>query len=55
MAIITLIFFVPYISSGFAACGKLFSLLFDCNYHVSMIIGAIIVVGYVYIGGFLVT
>lgn len=53
MAIITLIFFVPYISSGFAACGKLFSLLFNCNYHVSMVIGAIIMIGYVYIGGFL--
>ena len=53
MAIITLIFFVPYIASGFAACGKLFSLLFNYNYHTSMVIGAIIMIGYVYIGGFL--
>ena len=53
MAIITLIFFVPYISSGFAACGKLFSLLFNYDYHISMILGAIVMIGYVYIGGFL--
>ncbi len=52
-AAIILIFFVPYTASGFAACGKLFSSLFGANYHVAMIISAIIIISYTSIGGFL--
>ena len=52
-AIIILIFFVPYTASGFAACGKLFSTLFGINYHVAMIISAIIIIAYTSVGGFL--
>lgn len=52
-AIIILIFFVPYTASGFAACGKLFNSLFDVDYHVAMIISAIIIILYTSIGGFL--
>lgn len=52
-AIIILIFFVPYTASGFAACGKLFSTLFGINYHLAMIISAIIIIAYTSVGGFL--
>ena len=30
-AIFIVIFFIPYTASGFAACGKLFNSLFNCN------------------------
>ena len=52
-ALIILIFFVPYTASGFSACGKLFSSLFDWNYHLAMIISAIIIISYTCTGGFL--
>lgn len=52
-AIIIVIFFIPYTASGFAACGKLFGSLFGADYHVAMIISAIVIVGYTCIGGFL--
>lgn len=51
-AIVIIIFFVPYTASGFAACGKLFSTLFGVDYHLAMIISAIIIVGYTATGGF---
>lgn len=52
-AIIILIFFIPYTASGFSACGKLFEQLFNWEYHVAMIVSAIIIVLYTSIGGFL--
>lgn len=52
-AIVILIFFVPYTASGFAACGKLFTSLFGIDYHISMIVSAIVIVAYTSIGGFL--
>ncbi|MBR1738806.1 MAG: sodium/proline symporter [Ruminococcus sp.] len=52
-ALIILIFFVPYTASGFSACGKLFSNLFDIDYHTAMIISAVVIVAYTSIGGFL--
>lgn len=52
-AVIILIFFIPYTASGFAACGKLFSALFGINYHVAMIVSAVIIICYTSIGGFL--
>lgn len=52
-AIIILIFFIPYTASGFKAIGTLFSSLFHVNYHTAMIIGAIVVVGYTVMGGFM--
>lgn len=51
-ALIIIIFFVPYTASGFAACGKLFAALFGVDYHVAMIISAIVIVGYTATGGF---
>ena len=52
-AIFIVVFFVPYTASGFAACGKLFSTLFDIPYVPAMIVSAIIIVAYTALGGFL--
>lgn len=52
-AVIILIFFVPYTASGFAACGKLFSTLFGMEYHIAMILSAVIIIFYTSFGGFL--
>ena len=41
-AIVILIFFVPYTASGFKAVGTLFDSLFGVDYHVAMIVGAVI-------------
>lgn len=52
-ALIIVIFFIPYTGSGFAACGKLFSSLFGIDYHVAMIVSALIIIAYTCLGGFL--
>ena len=49
-AVIILIFFVPYTASGFAACGKLFQTLFNMDYHIAMILSAVIIISYTSIG-----
>lgn len=51
-AVMIIIFFVPYTASGFSACGKLFGTLFGVDYHIAMIVSAIIIVGYTSLGGF---
>ena len=51
-AVIIIVFFVPYTASGFSACGKLFKTLFGANYHVAMIISAIVIISYTMLGGF---
>ena len=48
-----LIFFIPYTASGFKAIGTLFNSLFGFDYHIAMIVGAIIIIGYTALGGFL--
>lgn len=48
-----LIFFTVYASSCFVTCGKLFSTLFGAPYVSMMIIGAIFVLVYTLLGGFL--
>ncbi len=52
-ALVILVFFIPYTASGFKAVGTLFNSLFGWDYHVSMIVGAIVIVGYTVLGGFL--
>ena len=51
-ALVIIVFFVPYTASGFAACGKLFTNLFDINYMTAMIISAAVIVAYCAMGGF---
>ncbi|MBR2327371.1 MAG: sodium/proline symporter PutP [Clostridia bacterium] len=48
-----LVFFTIYAASCFVTCGKLFSTLFGVSYHVMLIIGAIFVLLYTLLGGFL--
>ncbi len=52
-AVFILIFFTVYAASCFVTVGKLFSTLFDTSYFIMMIIGALFVVFYTFIGGFL--
>ncbi|MBQ8716533.1 MAG: sodium:proline symporter, partial [Clostridia bacterium] len=52
-AVVIVVFFVPYTASGFAAMGKLFTSLFNIEYHTIMIISALVLVAYTVIGGFL--
>ena len=48
-----LIFFTAYASSCFVTCGKLFSALFGADYVSMMILGAVFVLAYTLLGGFL--
>lgn len=47
------IFFTVYAGQCLAACGKLFVNLFDLDYHGMMIVAAIFVLVYTFLGGFL--
>ena len=52
-AVFILIFFTVYASSCFVTCGKLFSTLFGAPYVPMMILGAVFVLAYTLLGGFL--
>ena len=52
-SLIIVVFFIPYVGSGFAACGKLFSSLFGLDYTVAMIASAAVIIGYTATGGFM--
>ncbi len=52
-ALIIFVFFCIYVASCFVSCGKLFNTLFDVDYVTWMIIAAIIVFAYTFIGGYL--
>lgn len=52
-ALFILIFFSVYASSCFVTVGRLFSTLFGIKYHYMMVLGAVFVVFYTFIGGFL--
>jgi len=52
-ALFILVFFTVYASSCFVTFGKLFSALFNVKYMTMMIAGALFVVAYTFIGGFL--
>ena len=52
-ALFILVFFSVYASSCFVAVGRLFSTIFDTEYIPMMILGAVFVVLYTFIGGFL--
>ena len=52
-AIFILVFFTVYAASCFVTCGKLFSTLFDAPYIAMMLIGAVFVLVYTILGGFL--
>ena len=52
-ALFILIFFTVYAASCFVTVGKLFSTLFNVKYQYMMIAGAVFVISYTFIGGFL--
>ncbi len=52
-ALFILIFFTVYAASCFVTVGKLFSTLFNTQYQTMMIFGAVFVIAYTFIGGFL--
>ncbi len=52
-ALFILVFFTVYASSCFVTCGKLFSTLFGTPYVTMMILGAVFVLIYTLLGGFL--
>lgn len=52
-ALFILVFFTVYAASCLVTCGKLFSVLFDAPYVWMMILGAIFVLFYTFLGGFL--
>ncbi len=52
-ALVIIIFFIPYTASGFKAVGTLFNSLFGVEYHMAMVFGAVIIITYTVLGGFL--
>ena len=52
-ALFILVFFTVYAASCFVTCGKLFSTLFGAPYILMMIVGAVFVLLYTILGGFL--
>ena len=52
-SLIIIIFFAVYAGQCLSACGKLFANVFGISYHTMMIVSAIFVLGYTFLGGFL--
>lgn len=52
-SIIIVFYFSIYTASGFVAGGKLFGAVFGLNYTLALTIGAIIIVSYTFLGGFM--
>ena len=52
-AIIILIFFAIYASSGLVATGLLFESTFGVQYHVAVVIGGFVIIAYTFLGGFM--
>ncbi len=50
---VIVIFFVVYTASAFASGGKLFNSVFGMDYHLALIIGAMVILVYTFMGGFL--
>ncbi len=51
-AIMTLVFFTLYVSSGMVGGAVLFEKVFGLDYHTALIIGAIVIVSYTFVGGY---
>lgn len=52
-ALVLLVFFTVYTSSMFSAGAKLFSSIFGLEYNLALLIGAVVIVTYTFLGGFL--
>jgi sodium/proline symporter len=51
--IIILVFFSVYTSAQFSAGAKLFEMLVGINYQLALLIGAIVIISYTFLGGFM--
>ncbi|MCB1109644.1 MAG: sodium/proline symporter [Chlamydiia bacterium] len=51
-AVISLIFYTIYISAGMVGLGLLMNFLFEINYHLSISVGVLVVIPYLFIGGY---
>lgn len=52
-AIVIFVFFTIYTASGLVAGGKLFSTVFDIPYMTALTVGALVVISYTFLGGFM--
>ena len=52
-SIIIVIFFTVYCASALAAGGKLFDSIFGLDYHIALLIGAVVILLYTFLGGFM--
>lgn len=52
-AVITLFFFTIYAASGLVAAGKLFESMFSVDFKIAVLVGAAVILVYVFMGGYL--
>lgn len=52
-SVVIIVFFLVYTASALAAGGKLFASVFGMDYTVALTIGAIVILGYTFMGGFM--
>ena len=52
-SVIIVIFFLVYTASALASGGKLFNTVFGIDYHIALLIGALVILVYTFLGGFL--
>ncbi|MBQ8641602.1 MAG: sodium/proline symporter [Clostridia bacterium] len=52
-SLLIIVFFTPYAGSCLMACGKLFSSLFGASYEAMVVVAALFVLAYTFLGGFL--
>ncbi|WP_276315234.1 MULTISPECIES: sodium:solute symporter family transporter [Cobetia] len=52
-SVVMLVFFTFYVSAGLVGGAVLFEGLFDIDYRVALWLGALVIVGYTFLGGFL--
>lgn len=52
-SIVIVVFFLVYTASALASGGKLFNTVFGVDYHIALLIGAVVILVYTFLGGFL--
>ncbi|MBR5337009.1 MAG: sodium/proline symporter PutP [Lachnospiraceae bacterium] len=52
-SVVIVIFFVVYTASALAAGGKLFNIVLGVDYHIALTIGALVILAYTFMGGFM--
>jgi sodium/proline symporter len=51
-SIFIVFFFTIYTAASFVACGTLFSLVFNIDYQIALLTGALVILAYTFLGGF---